>query len=86
MRAEELIVEIYRQRSELAERGLIPERVVLSAAQYKLIQDYRSRLGDLSRRDADYLDLYRVFDLEICIEEIESPRVETGNDVSASDP
>jgi hypothetical protein len=76
VRAEELIVEIYRQRSELAGQGQNPGRVVMSAVHYRLIQEYRTRLGELSSQNSDYLDPYRVFDLEICVEEITLPKVE----------
>lgn len=77
MRAEELIVEIYRQRSELVEEGRKPVRVVLSAEHYRLMQAYRGRLGEPASREIDYLDSYRIFDLEICVEDIEIPSVQT---------
>ena len=76
MRAEELIVEIYRQRSELAGQGKRPGRVVMSASHYKLLQAYRARLGELTSQNSDYLETYEVFDLEICVEEIGLPKVE----------
>ena len=84
MRAEELIVEIYRQRSELVNEGLKPVRVVISADHYKLIQAYRGQLGELASREVDYLDPYRIFDLEICVEEIETPQVELSDPGSDS--
>ena len=77
MRAEELIVEIYRQRAELVREGRAPAKAVMSGDHYKLIQAYRGRLGELSSREVDYLDPYRIFDLEICVEDIESPRVQS---------
>ena len=79
MRAEELIVEIYRQRSELVEEGQKPVRVVISAEHYKLVQAYRGQLGELASREVDYLDPYRIFDLEICVEEIETPNVQVSD-------
>ena len=84
MRAEELIVEIYRQRSELVKEGLKPVRVVLSSDHYKLIQSYRGQLGELASREIDYLDPYRIFDLEICVEEIGTPQVELSDPGSDS--
>ncbi len=87
MRAEELIVEIYRQRSELVKAGQHPVRVVMAASHYKLMQAYRDRLGDLESREIDYLDSYRIFDLEICVEEIETPDVQAAEQgVDAFDP
>jgi len=76
VRAEELIVEIYRQRSELIDAGNKPVRVVVSPGHYKVLQAYRGRLGDLDGPVIDYLDPYRVFDLEICVEDIETPVVQ----------
>jgi len=79
VRAEELIIDIYRQRSELAGQGVKPGRVVMSAAHYRIIQTYRTQLGSLGNQESDYLDAYRIFDLEICVEDIAAPRV-TGAD------
>ncbi len=74
--AQELIVEVYRQRAALAEAGRQVSRVVLNRRQYRTIQEYRTRLGDLPNEAADYVGRYRLFDLEICIEQVEAPRVE----------
>jgi hypothetical protein len=40
-------------------------------------------LGDLSRAGADYLDPHRIFDLEICLEDVSHPRVEPEVDGSS---
>jgi hypothetical protein len=74
--ARELIVEIYRQVSEFAERGVKPSRVVMSTEDYRVIQEYRARLGDLPQGTADYIAQYEVFGLEICVDASEAPRVE----------
>lgn len=74
--APELIVEIYRQRSVLVESGEVPERVILNPDHYRIIQNYHASLGTLEAPRPDYLGRYRVFDLEICIENVETPRVE----------
>ena len=72
--AEELILEVYRQRGALAETGRTPRRVILSRAHYDLIQQYKNSLGRLPE-GLDYLERYRIFDLEICIDDVEEPRV-----------
>lgn len=74
--AEELIVEIYRQRSLLVEAGRRPTRVIMSAGHYEQIRNYHRGLGAIAPGRVDYLDRYRVFDLEICVEEVEQPVVE----------
>ncbi|MFW5683713.1 MAG: hypothetical protein ACOC1I_02575 [Spirochaetota bacterium] len=75
-RAEELIVEVYRQRAVLVEQGEEPSRVVMSKDHYRAIQEYRARLGEVADGHADYMDRYRLFDLEICIERVPEPVVE----------
>jgi len=74
-RAEEIIVEIFRQREDLVGEGRRPSRVIMSRAHYDQIQEYRAQLGDLPT-GADYLAKYHVFDLEICVEDVQTPRVE----------
>jgi hypothetical protein len=74
--AEELIVEIYRQREEIAAAGSRPSRVLMSRQHYDVIQAYRARLGEVMSEKIDYLGRYRLFDLEICIEELDAPVVE----------
>lgn len=78
-RAEELIVDIYRQRDEMIRSGLKPDRVIMSRDHYDLIQAYRASLGEMPLGKTDYLDRYRVFDLEICIEEVNGPQVAAGS-------
>jgi len=73
--AARLILEVYRQRLALAESGRKPDRVVLSRAHYDVIREYHLRLGTLPQ-GLDYIDRYRIFDLEICIDDVELPTVE----------
>ncbi len=74
--AQTLIVEVYRQRVALAEAGRGCSRVILNPQHYRTIQEYHTKLGDLHNEAADYVGRYRLFDLEICIEQVETPRVE----------
>lgn len=75
-RAEELILEIYRQRREFGDQGREATRVVMSASHYRTIQRFHARLGEVPEGSVDYIDRYRLFDLEICIERVERPVVE----------
>lgn len=76
VRAEELILDVYRQRRELLEQGREAQRVVMSPAHYRSIQRFHALLGELPEGAVDYIDRYRLFDLEICIEDVERPVVE----------
>lgn len=76
LRAEELILEVYRQRQALVGAGTSPARVIMSRAHYDAIQRYHAMLGDLPEGSSDYIDRYRLFDLEICVEDVDAPRVE----------
>lgn len=62
------ILEIYRQRSEIIAANGRPERVVMSMARYRLIQEFHAHLGELPDGAIDYIARYRIFDLEICID------------------
>jgi len=73
--AAKLILEVYRQRLSLAEASRKPSRVVLSRTHYDTIREYHLHLGTLPQ-GLDYIDRYRIFDLEICIDDVELPRVE----------
>ena len=74
--APQLILDVYRKRQALCGAGRSPSRVVMSAPQYRAIQTYHAMLGDLPDGALDYIDRYRLFDLEICIEQVDEPRVE----------
>jgi hypothetical protein len=75
-RAEELILEVYRQRGALAVDGRRATRVVMNPASYRTIQRYHAMLGEMPEGTPDYIDRYRLFDLEICIEDVADPIVE----------
>jgi len=65
--AEELIVAVLGKKKMLEETGAVPTRAVLSFAQYRRIQEYRARLGELPDTGFEYLTRYTLFGLELCI-------------------
>jgi len=75
-RAEELILEVYRQRTERAGAGGKPSRVVMNRRHYDAIQRYHALLGQMPDGAADYIGRYRLFDLDICVEQTDRIRVE----------
>lgn len=68
MRAEELLVELWKQVLENREKGRGAEAVILTPAQYRILQEYRKKLGDLPNPDLDYLTPYTLFNLPIFID------------------
>ncbi len=74
-RAEAIIADIYRQVRAARDGGIRVSRVVMSALHYRLLQEYRSRLGDLADPAMEYLDRYSVFSLDIEIDDVASPGV-----------
>jgi hypothetical protein len=76
--AQELLLAIWKRRTELVEQGKQPEGVVLSRAQYELLQSYNARLGELPNQQLDYIEKYRVFDLPIYVDNDSAMRVMEG--------
>ena len=76
--AQELLLAIWKRRTELVEQGKQPEGVVLSRAQYELLQSYNARLGELPNQQLDYIEKYRVFDLPIYVDNESAMRVMEG--------
>ncbi|KGM43241.1 hypothetical protein S1OALGB6SA_1109 [Olavius algarvensis spirochete endosymbiont] len=64
-KAEELIVEVYRQLLEARSKGLAPKKVVISPVFWASIESYRRSLGSLSGALPDYLSKDALFGLEI---------------------
>lgn len=75
MRPEEIIVEVYRQKTERQKRGDTPSRVILSGSQWDEIRRYKARLGELPDAALDYLGEDHLFGLEVLIDSVESCRV-----------
>jgi hypothetical protein len=76
--AQELLLAIWKRRTELVEQGKQPGGVVLSRAQYELLQSYNARLGELPNQQLDYIEKYRVFDLPIYVDNDSAMRVMEG--------
>jgi hypothetical protein len=76
MKAEEIIAEVWRRHSEMITAGRPPSRVILSASDYRKIQEYHARLGELPKPDMDYIQKDSLFGIPIFIEEVETVTVE----------
>ena len=75
-RAEAIIADIYGQVRAAFDTGAAASRVVMSREHYRLVQEYRGRLGDLADPSMDYIDRYTIFSLDIEIDAVATPRVE----------
>jgi hypothetical protein len=60
-RAEEIIAAVYGRMASLREEGKSVTAIVLPAAFYRSIQEYRSRLGEMPEGRPDYLGKYELF-------------------------
>jgi len=68
IRPEEIIVEIYRQKTALLREGKTPARVILSRAYYDMLQDYHAKLGELEDSDNDYITKYAIFGIPVYLD------------------
>lgn len=76
MRAEELIAEIYRQKTELQKEGMNPERVVLNMEAWRHIRAWHLARGVMENAaHMDYISEDSIFEMEILIDTVEKPRV-----------
>lgn len=64
-RAEEIIVEVYRQLHEGLDAGTKPNKVVMPRTYWNVIEEYRRFLGPLEGSLPDYLSEDSLFGLEI---------------------
>ena len=68
MRAEELIVNVFRQKSQLTRGGRHANMVVMSRENYDAIEDYRRKLPPYPPGVPDYLTQHTIFGLPIFID------------------
>ncbi len=75
-RAEEIIVEVYRQLREGLDSGLSPQKVIMPQVYWNRVEDYRRILGPLEGSAPDYLSEDSLFGLEIWYGKEQEIRVE----------
>lgn len=68
MRAEEIIMEVYKQKLERQKAGLRCQNVVMNMDHYRCIQEYHRNLGSLQGDLPDYINQDSLFGLEILID------------------
>ena len=76
MRAEELIAEIYRQKTELQEQGKKPRQLILSHEAWRHIRAWHLARGIMEKAPhMDYIQENSVFGLEVFIDSVDVPKV-----------
>jgi len=75
-RPEELIVNIYRDKLKLQERGRKARRVVMPMALYRKIREYHSSLGEIQGQFGDYITEDEIFGIPVFIDNVEGITVE----------
>ncbi|MDA3955167.1 hypothetical protein [Oceanispirochaeta sp.] len=76
MRAEELVAEIYRQKTELQREGKKPCQVILSMEAWRHIRAWHLARGVMEQAPhMDYIGEDRIFEMDVLIDGVESPRV-----------
>ncbi len=76
MRAEELVVEIYRQKSELQARNIKASQVVMSMEAWRHIRAWHCARGVMEKAPhMDYIHEDSIFGLEVLIDNLPEPLV-----------
>lgn len=76
MRAEELIAEIYRQKTELQKDGLKPNQVILNMESWRHIRAWHLARGVMEQGShMDYITEDSIFEMEILIDAVDKPNV-----------
>jgi hypothetical protein len=68
MRAEDIIAQAYKHKSDLEAQGKKPERIVMTRAQYELVQAWHRSLGDPPPGVRDYVSRHELFGIPIYIQ------------------
>lgn len=71
VRAEELIVTIYRDKLKLQEKGIQARRIVMPMNLYRRIKAYHAGLGDIQGQYSDYITDDEIFGIPVFIDNVE---------------
>lgn len=76
IRAEELIVTIYKKKLDLQEKGKIASRIIMSMEFFKKIKIYHLGLGEVQGELGDYITDDEIFGIPVFIDHVEEIIVE----------
>ncbi len=76
IRAEELIVTIYKKKSDLQDMGKRASRIIMTMESFKKIQKYHLGLGEVQGELGDYITDDEIFGIPVFIDHVEGIIVE----------
>jgi hypothetical protein len=76
VRAEELIVSIYKLKLDLQEKGIVASKIILPMNYYKKIRKYHSGLGEIQGNFGDYITDDEIFGIPVYIDQVNEILVE----------
>ena len=80
MRAEELVAEIYRQKSEMQKEGGNPKQVILSMEAWRHIRAWHLARGVMEQAPhMDYITEDSIFEMEVLIDSVDKILVRGNN-------
>jgi hypothetical protein len=76
MEAQEIILTVWKQKNEMIEGGTQPTRLIMSAADFEKIREYKARLGELPQPEMDYLQEEALFGIPVFIDDTGEVKLE----------
>ena len=76
IRAEELIVSIYKLKIDLQGKGREASRIIMPMDYYKIIKKYHQVLGEIQGKMGDYITDDEIFGIPVYIDGIDGIKVE----------
>ncbi len=72
IRPEELIIQIYKSKCDLLEKGKKAQRIIMPMRFYKTIKYYHMSLGEIQSSFTDYITDDEIFGIPIFIDQVDS--------------
>jgi len=76
IRAEELIISIYKKKIDLQEKGITAARIIMPMVYYKKIKNYHLNLGEMQGKFSDYITEDEIFGIPVFIDQTDDILVE----------
>ena len=76
IRPEELIIQIYKNKMDLQEKGIPVKRIIMPMKFYKIIKSYHLSLGEIQSNFTDYITEDEIFGIPVYIGQIDYIKVE----------